>query len=86
MRILASVVAAIACLALPVVPASADANDHAACIGILSSNLAGQAGARGDESHVIKGLTSPQPPGTAYRFFAGEHLATVPACQASVGG
>lgn len=77
----------ITCVAvLAAAPAALASSTEAACMGVLSSSLAGDAGERAAKSALIKELTSPQPPGTAYSFFAQVHDGTVAACHAAVEG
>jgi hypothetical protein len=74
-RLLAILVAAGAALTIAPGAASA-ANDHAACLGVASSLLAGDAGARADTAQLILAISpeaTGQPPGAFYVIFAQRH-------------
>jgi hypothetical protein len=70
-----SVGVATAVLAAPA-PAFADAADEAACLGVVSSSMAGEPGARADTAHLILAISpevTGEPPGAFYKIFAQRH-------------
>lgn len=57
-------------------PASADASDHASCLGVTGSLLSGSPGARAVTAHGILSISpevTGQPPGAFYKTFAHRH-------------